>query len=94
PSDIKNLVKQQQHLLETLWSILKSGGKLLYATCSILPEENDEQISHFIAQHDDVIVIPLSGSWGTIQQYGKQIFSGVANMDGFYYSLLEKRQLM
>ncbi len=91
PSDIKGLVKQQQHLLETLWGILKSGGKLLYATCSVLPEENDKQISHFLAQHDDVIVIPLSGSWGTMQQYGKQVFSGAANMDGFYYSLLEKR---
>jgi len=90
-SDIKNLVKQQQQLLETLWKILKSGGKLLYATCSILPEENDQQISHFVTKHNDVIVIPLSGSWGTVQQYGKQIFPGAANMDGFYYSLLEKR---
>lgn len=92
--DITTLVQQQRHLLATLWSLLKSGGKLLYATCSILPEENDQQIAHFLTRHSDAVVVPCITShplWGTQQQYGRQIFSGAANMDGFYYALLEKR---
>lgn len=92
--DIATLVQQQRHLLATLWPLLQAGGKLLYATCSILPEENDHQIAHFLTRHSDAVVVPCAISdtlWGAQQQYGRQIFSGAANMDGFYYALLEKR---
>ena len=60
--DIDTLVKQQSRLLATLWKLLKKDGLLLYATCSILPEENHQQISHFMRTHEEEArVIPLEG---------------------------------
>lgn len=90
-SDIQPLLEQQKKLLTTLWTLLKPGGLLLYATCSILPEENDYQISQFVKSHpDEVKVMPLVGDWGFSCEYGRQILPGSDNMDGFYYSLLKK----
>ncbi len=89
-SDIAALVELQKQLLETLWTILKPGGRLLYATCSILPEENDQQIKQFVTLQKDAKVIPIAGKWGASCEYGRQILPNSDNMDGFYYSLLEK----
>lgn len=89
-SDIAALVELQKQLLKTLWSILKPGGILLYGTCSILPEENDQQIKQFVAVQKDINVIPIAGKWGISCEYGRQILPNSDNMDGFYYSLLEK----
>lgn len=89
-SDISNLQQQQARILAALWGVLKSGGRLLYATCSILPEENEQQIATFLAQHNDVEVCNIHGDWGIQCQYGRQILSGQHDMDGFYYALLRK----
>ena len=94
-SDIETLVELQQQLLTTLWSILKPGGRLLYATCSILPDENEQQIKRFISAHKDKVkdrvkVVALDVQWGNRCDYGRQIFPNNDNMDGFYYCLLEK----
>ncbi len=90
-TDIAVLVELQKQLLETLWSVLKPRGRLLYATCSILPEENDLQIKQFVMQHGaEIKVVPLEGNWGNKSEYGRQILPNNDNMDGFYYSLLEK----
>ncbi|MCK5726676.1 MAG: 16S rRNA (cytosine(967)-C(5))-methyltransferase RsmB [Thiotrichaceae bacterium] len=91
--DIANLVKQQHDLLESLWPLLKSGGRLLYATCSILPEENDHQIKQFIQDHENeltIIELPWQGV-GIPKDVGIQILPQQNNMDGFYYALLEKQ---
>jgi len=91
-SDIASLVALQQHLLETLWGILKPGGRILYATCSILPDENDQQIKQFVSKHSsEISVVSLEAEWGKRCEYGRQIFPDHDNMDGFYYSLLEKK---
>ena len=90
PEDIPTLVQQQRNLLNALWSILKPGGLLLYATCSILPEENDKQIKTFTQKHNDVNIVPIDTTWGIQQAHGLQILPGITNMDGFYYSLLQK----
>jgi len=89
-SDIANLQQQQRRILEALWPLVKIGGKLLYATCSILPEENEQQISAFLAENKDVKICAIEADWGIACQYGRQILSGQADMDGFYYALLEK----
>ena len=58
--DIGKLVVLQQQILDNIWALLKPGGILLYATCSILPEENSKQIKHFIAQTADAQLIDIS----------------------------------
>ncbi len=90
PDQVEHAVELQFQLLEALWSTLKAGGLLLYATCSILPEENSEQITKFMASHTDAELMPLSISCGLPQSAGQQILPGTQNMDGFYYALLQK----
>lgn len=80
----------QQKLLTNLWPLLKSNGLLLYATCSILPEENEQQIAHFMKNHPDAVCLPIDLPVGLQQQHGLQILPGMNQMDGFYYCLLKK----
>lgn len=80
----------QQQLLEKLWPLLQPQGLLLYATCSILPEENEQQITHFLKNHPDAIDLPIDLPIGLHQQHGLQILPGMNHMDGFYYCLLQK----
>ena len=92
PEDIAALQPIQAGLLQQLWTTLKPGGRLLYATCSVLPQENAEQISAFLATHADAQLIPISLPAGltSASALGWQILPGQAGMDGFYYALLEK----
>lgn len=86
-SDIASLVALQGKILRALWKKLKSNGMLLYATCSLLPEENSEQIAHFLAEHSDAQLMPLPFD---DSELGKQFFPSVNGGDGFYYAMLRK----
>ena len=90
-NDIPNLVKEQEQILNALWPLLKSGGMLLYATCSVLAEENTLQIQHFLQQHADAELQPINSDWGQQQVAGNQILTGESGMDGFFYALIHKR---
>lgn len=90
PDDIPNLVTLQATILETLWPMLKSGGLLIYATCSILPEENNRQLANFLANHDDAMEQPIEAGWGRNAEIGRQILPNQDRMDGFYYAVIEK----
>lgn len=86
--DITELAALQARILDTLWSTLKPGGTLLYATCSILPEENTQQIEAFKQRHTDAIAI-ATGPHDSVEW---QWLPGNAyNGDGFYFATLEKR---
>lgn len=88
-SDIAALVQLQADILDAMWAQLKPGGTLLYATCSILPAENTEQISKFIARTDNARQIPLTnGSPDDASSW--QILPNTQGMDGFFYAKLQK----
>jgi 16S rRNA (cytosine967-C5)-methyltransferase len=90
--DIDNLASLQSAILDTLWNKLKVGGHLLYATCSILPEENSLQMQSFLQRHADATRIDLNQSSDESDDNpGWQILPGNNNMDGFYYCLLQKQ---
>ena len=89
-SDIAELQQEQAQLLNNLWHTLRPGGLLLYATCSILPEENSRQVEAFLAAHPDATLEPMSAVWGREQPAGRQLLPGEHAMDGFYYALLCK----
>ena len=89
--DIAKLTQDQAQILNALWPLLKSGGMLLYATCSVLAEENTSQIQQFLQQHADAELKPIDSSWGQQQIAGKQILPGEDGMDGFFYALIQKR---
>lgn len=89
--DIPHLVKDQQQILDALWPLLRSKGMLLYATCSVLPQENTLQIQHFLKRHSDAVLQPINGTWGQEQLAGRQILPGEDGMDGFFYALIQKQ---
>ncbi len=88
--DIKQLVKTQETLLKTLWDLLAPDGLLVYATCSILPDENENQIARFLDSCNDVQEQNIDVEWGKKVSHGRQILPGEHGMDGFYYACLRK----
>jgi 16S rRNA (cytosine967-C5)-methyltransferase len=90
-SDIQTLAAQQLELLTSLWPLLNPGGKLLYATCSILPQENEETIHKFLTQEETAIEMNIDVHYGQSRQHGIQILPGEHNMDGFFYACLQKK---
>jgi 16S rRNA (cytosine967-C5)-methyltransferase len=85
PDDIKALVSTQRSLLDALWPLLVPGGILVYATCSLLREENERQATSFVERHGQIEVIEQLGWPGRARGPGHQILPGEAGMDGFYY---------
>jgi 16S rRNA (cytosine967-C5)-methyltransferase len=91
PEDIAQLQVLQKNILRAVWPLLASGGLLLYATCSILKQENEQQIEAFLAHQQDAVELPINADWGVAGSYGRQIITGESGMDGFYYALLAKK---
>ena len=88
--DIDNLATRQAAILDALWPCLRPGGKLLYATCSLIPQENHRQVEAFLQRSGDAHEIDLEDNWGLACPVGRQTLPGEMTMDGFYYALLEK----
>ncbi|MCB1857413.1 MAG: 16S rRNA (cytosine(967)-C(5))-methyltransferase RsmB [Gammaproteobacteria bacterium] len=90
PEQIPQLVETQRQILHAIWPLLRPGGLLLYATCSLLPEENQLQMRRFVEGRVDVRERVIEATWGQPCHPGRQTLPGEQEMDGFYYALLEK----
>jgi len=90
PSDVAATVELQSSLLEAMWSVLAPGGRMVYATCSVLEAENAAQIGAFAERHTDAQVAAPPASWGRVSGQGRQVLSGEDGMDGFYYACVTK----
>lgn len=88
--DIQQTAALQQQILQHMWQQLKVGGTLLYITCSILKAENEQQMQHFFAEHDNAKEVKIEADWGIAQQYGRQLLPQQGRGDGFYYCRIEK----
>jgi 16S rRNA (cytosine967-C5)-methyltransferase len=89
-TDVAALVATQMKLLDAAWPLLVAGGTLLYATCSILREENAAQVEAFLARTPDAVLEPLDDSFGHDTGFGRQRLPGEGGMDGFFYARLRK----
>jgi len=83
PADIVGFAQQQGAILAALWQALASDGKLLYATCSVFPQENRRVIEEFMGRHRDARLLPATGT-------NKGQLLPNDQHDGFYYALLHK----
>ncbi|WP_067093729.1 16S rRNA (cytosine(967)-C(5))-methyltransferase RsmB [Marinomonas atlantica] len=97
PDDIDDLVEIQAAILDATWQTLKQGGYMLYATCSLMPEENEQQMAAFLTRQEDACECPLNQlapdqtlAFGKPVSHGIQVFPTVNGQDGFYYCLLQK----
>jgi 16S rRNA (cytosine967-C5)-methyltransferase len=84
PADIPAFAAQQARILDALWRVLVRGGKLLYVTCSVFPQENDSVIEAFLQRTPDVrrLGLPAPDAAHCLPD---------AQHDGFFFALLEKR---
>lgn len=89
-TDLPELVRRQAAILDALWPLLAVGGRLLYVTCSVLPEENAGQVEAFVARHADARPLELPDAPGTRSGEGVQLLPGIDDTDGFYYAALHK----
>lgn len=89
-TDIAKLVHEQTRLLNAAWGLLKPGGLLVYATCSIFPEENAIVLQDFLVSHKDAIEEKITTDWGKACVIGRQILPGMHDMDGFYFARLSR----
>ena len=83
PQFIDNMRKIQAEVLESYSKIVKPGGKLVYATCSILPSENQEQIAHFLTTD-------IGKEFNFVKD--QKILASESGFDGFYMALLERKE--
>jgi len=91
--DVEQTALLQADILHNLWPQLKVGGYLLYVTCSILKQENVEQMQDFMTHYNNVAAIEFSDdcNWGIEQAIGRQCLPiDSESGDGFYYALLHK----
>lgn len=90
PEDIEQLRRQQRAILQAAWRLLSPRGVMVYATCSVLKEENERQLLDFLTEHDDAVELPICAEWGVKSGAGRQILTGESAMDGFYYARIGK----
>ena len=84
-TDVAGFSAQQLDILRALWRLLALDGKLLYATCSVFRQENEDVVTSFLAQHRDALRIPVALPGDTEGQLLPD-----DQHDGFYYALLQK----
>ena len=90
PEDLVALTALQARLLDAAWQVLRPGGRLVYATCSLLRMENAVQLDAFLGRHPDVTPEMLVDDYGHLDGAGRQRFPGEGSMDGFFYASLRK----
>jgi 16S rRNA (cytosine967-C5)-methyltransferase len=90
-ADIETLAQEQQRLLDALWPLLAPGGRLVYATCSVLHKENADVIAAFLTRHADAQVDAIELPIGRRVGDGWQILPGEGALDGMFYAVLGKR---
>ena len=82
PEFIENIKKTQAEILDQYASLVKNGGKLVYATCSILPSENQHQVTQFLNNHNDFTFVKEN-----------IVLPSKSGYDGFYMALLERNKM-
>ncbi|MBQ8092161.1 MAG: 16S rRNA (cytosine(967)-C(5))-methyltransferase RsmB [Clostridia bacterium] len=95
PEGVESLVHVQSSILDGVSEMVKPGGTLVYSTCSIFPEENEQQISAFLERHPEYSINPLGNLLPASLQslessHGIQLFAHRDNLDGFYICRMKK----
>jgi 16S rRNA (cytosine967-C5)-methyltransferase len=97
PEDVAELEQVQRNILDSAWRLVKPGGRLIYATCSLLAEENEAQIEAFLAAHADFKRVPAGEVWAGAIGGDCPATSDTLSLtpaqhgtDGFFVAILER----
>ena len=92
-TDIAQLAALQKQLLQTLWPLVRPGGRLLYCTCSVFKAEGDEQVKTFVEHNTDALLVPSLGHLRPQTMHAEPALADnlPGDHDGFYFALLEKK---
>lgn len=90
PEDLASLIALQSRLLDSVWRVVRPGGVLVYATCSILKDENEFQVEAFLKRTPHARAEPLDAGYGHAAGPGRQRLPGESGMDGFFYARMLK----
>ena len=88
--DIGPLAEQQLQILKGLWPLLRPGGSLLYATCSVLEQENSRVVAAFLTSETSAAGADLPLSPGVPVTHGRQLLPAQHGPDGLFYAVLHK----
>ena len=88
--DLLGLATTQLEILNNLWDMLKPGGTLLYATCSVFTQENERVVERFLKEHSDAKECKIVAEWGIERPAGRQLFPQNGGHDGFYYARIKR----
>jgi 16S rRNA (cytosine967-C5)-methyltransferase len=98
PNDLEELIERQQQILRSASRLVRPGGRLIYATCSLLHEEDEAQADAFLAQTEDFALVPASRAWeetmgGASPAGDRYLFLTPARhgTDGFFVAVFERR---
>lgn len=101
-------MRQQDEVLEAAVRFVRSGGRLIYVTCSVLPEENEDRVAAFLSAHPDFRLIDPAGAWVSglgaamppavaveVGSFGRAVrmTPATADTDGFFVALIERSEL-
>ena len=94
-TDIEELVEKQRSILSEVAPLVKPGGRLIYATCSLIHDENDDQVHWFLEQHPDFRLIPLTRIWelstpAPSEEDMWHLTNSQHHTDGFFMACLER----
>lgn len=105
PTDITGMMRKQHSLLHSAVKSIKPGGRIMYSTCSIAPEENEFVIQKVLDSNPDIEIVSVNDEWGLpgyINVFGmdlsedllkaRRLFPHIHNTIGFFYCLLQKRK--
>jgi 16S rRNA (cytosine967-C5)-methyltransferase len=90
PDDITALARIQAELLDALWPLLKPGGRLVYATCSVFRAEGQAQLDAFLQRQADAKSLDVPGFTGHLLPLADNAVQGRSSLDGFFYALIQK----
>ncbi len=98
PDDLDDLIAQQQRILDMAKTLVKPGGRLIYATCSLLQEENEQQLAWFLENNADFQALPIDQVWsetvgGPAPPTGPSLRLSPASTgtDGFFCAVMERK---
>ncbi len=98
PDDVSALTATQDHILAAAARLVRPGGRMIYATCSLDPVENEERIDHFLAQQDAFSLVPLPAAWNGLDAApppgcGRylRLSPATTGTDGFFSAVMERQ---